>query len=59
MLLCEAATDRDGRQPHAPNVASVKVMKKLGMMFHKREFTNGLDTIYDVISRNDIRPDGI
>jgi hypothetical protein len=34
-------------------------MEKLGMTFQKREFTNGLDTIYDVISRNDIRPDGI
>lgn len=31
---------------NAPNVASVKVMEKLGMTFWKRELTNGLDTIY-------------
>jgi ribosomal-protein-alanine N-acetyltransferase len=35
----EASTD-------APNVASVKVMEKLGMSFWKREMSNGLDTIY-------------
>jgi RimJ/RimL family protein N-acetyltransferase len=35
----------------APNVASVRVMEKLGMAFQKREISDGLDTIYYAITR--------
>ena len=42
----EASTD-------APNLASTKVMERAGMSFWKRETTNGLDTIYFAISRED------
>ena len=38
----EASTD-------AANEASVRVMKRTGMSFWKRELTNGLDTIYYAI----------
>jgi ribosomal-protein-alanine N-acetyltransferase len=37
----------------APNTASVRVMERLGMTFQKRELTNGLDTIYYMMSRED------
>ena len=42
----EASTD-------AANVASSKVMERVGMSFWKREMTNGLDTVYFAISRQD------
>jgi ribosomal-protein-alanine N-acetyltransferase len=42
----EASTD-------AGNEASVRVMQRLGMTFWKREITNGLDTIYYAIPRED------
>jgi [ribosomal protein S5]-alanine N-acetyltransferase len=42
----EASTD-------AGNSASIQVMERTGMSFWKRELTNGLDTIYYAISRND------
>ena len=35
----------------APNLASVRVMQRIGMTFQKRELTNGLDTIYYMMSR--------
>jgi [ribosomal protein S5]-alanine N-acetyltransferase len=38
--------DRIKASTDAPNVASIRVMEKLGMRFVKRETTNGLDTIY-------------
>lgn len=44
MERIEASTD-------AANLASVRVMKRTGMSFWKREDTNGLDTIYYAISR--------
>ena len=42
----EASTD-------AENLASSKVMERAGMSFWKRETTNGLDTVYFSISRDD------
>lgn len=39
----------------APNTASVRVMEKIRMRFHKRELSNGLDTIYYTISRKTSR----
>lgn len=36
----------------APNLASVRVMEKLGMTFLKRQISGGLDTIYYSITRD-------
>lgn len=36
-----------------PNVASVRVMEKAGMRFAKRTESNGLETIYYVLSREE------
>ena len=44
----EASTD-------VANLASIRVLEKAGMTFWKREITNGLDTIYYAISREDQR----
>jgi ribosomal-protein-alanine N-acetyltransferase len=44
MTRIQASTD-------APNVASVRVMEKLGMTFLKQETRDGLDTIFYVGSR--------
>jgi ribosomal-protein-alanine N-acetyltransferase len=40
----------------APNLASVRMMEKCGMMFDRREATNGLDTIYYGIARDSFQP---
>lgn len=37
----------------APNTASLRVMEKLGMRFDRRSQTNGLETIYYVIAREE------
>lgn len=42
----------------APNTASIRVMEKIGMRFHKRELSNGLDTIYYTIARKAFRWSG-
>ena len=39
----------------APNVASQRVMQKAGMTFWKREYTNGLDTVYYAATREAFR----
>ena len=44
----EASTD-------AANAASVRVMERIGMSFWKREPTNGLDTIYYAVTREQYR----
>lgn len=36
----------------APNLASVRVMEKLGMTFLKRQISGGLDTIYYCVTRD-------
>jgi ribosomal-protein-alanine N-acetyltransferase len=41
----EAATD-------PPNVASIRVMERLGMSFHKRDKLNGLDTVFYRLTRD-------
>jgi RimJ/RimL family protein N-acetyltransferase len=49
----ELAFDRIVASTDAGNEASVAVMRKIGMTFWKREETNGLDTIYYAIFRDD------
>ena len=39
----------------ALNTASIRVLEKIGMRFHKRELSNGLDTVYYTIARNAFR----
>ena len=39
----------------APNAASIRVLEKIGMRFHKRELSKGLDTAYYTIARNAFR----
>lgn len=41
-----------------PNVASIRVMEKLGMRFVRREETNGLDTVYYEITPDRFDIDG-
>ncbi|HKP86234.1 MAG TPA: GNAT family N-acetyltransferase [Blastocatellia bacterium] len=49
----ELSFDRVQASTDAPNVASVRVMEKAGMVFDKRALTNELDTIYYSIKRED------
>jgi RimJ/RimL family protein N-acetyltransferase len=42
----------------APNLASFRVMEKLGMQFVKRGISDGLDTIYYAITRNTFNAGG-
>ena len=51
----ELAFDRIDASADAPNSASVRVMEKAGMFFDRREITNGADTIYYRILRDDFR----
>ena len=47
------AFERIQASTDAPNVASVRVMEKLGMSFWKREAKEGLDTIFYAITKAD------
>lgn len=47
----ELSFDRIQASTDAPNRASVRVMEKAGMVFDKRVITNGLDTIYYSMTR--------
>jgi RimJ/RimL family protein N-acetyltransferase len=40
----------------AANLASTRIMEKVGMHFWKREPTNGLDTVYYALSREAFDP---
>lgn len=51
----ELSFDRIEASTDVANLASIRVMEKAGMTFWKREITNGLDTIYYAISREDRR----
>ena len=42
----EASTDR-------ANTASVRVLEKLGMLFHRNELVDELDTVFYKLARND------
>jgi ribosomal-protein-alanine N-acetyltransferase len=49
----ELAFERIVASTDFANTASSKVMQKLGMKLWKRELTNGLDTIYFALERNE------
>lgn len=49
--------DRIEASADVPNLASLRVMEKAGMHFQKRVCASGLDTVYYVISRGELRAD--
>jgi [ribosomal protein S5]-alanine N-acetyltransferase len=60
MIRCgfeEHLFDRIVASTDAPNLASVRVMEKAGRTFEKRELTNGLDTIYYSILKENFHKD--
>jgi [ribosomal protein S5]-alanine N-acetyltransferase len=50
----ELSFERIAASTDAANLASSRVMERAGMSFWKREATNGLDTIYFAISKEDV-----
>ncbi len=51
----EAGLDRIAASADTPNAASLRVMRKAGMRYEKREIREGRDTTYYAISREDFR----
>ena len=49
--------DRIVASTDAVNEQSVRVMQRLGMSFWKQELTNGLDTIYYSLAKENYDPD--
>jgi ribosomal-protein-alanine N-acetyltransferase len=51
----EAGLDRIAASADTPNAASLRVMRKAGMRYEKREVREGRDTTYYAISHEDFR----